>query len=116
LTTPALITASDVYGVSNFCTWSNDVFLANAAIPEAAVGARYENVGLNGPYVSDVVKAAVPLRNWVAHTSGYDIEHLFGRYCDTGGGRLAYYYYTLNHVFGGICQNMIEPGGILDTP
>jgi hypothetical protein len=40
-------------------------------------------VGLNGPYVSDVVKTAVPLRNWVAVTSGYEIEHLYSRYCDT---------------------------------
>jgi hypothetical protein len=94
----------DIYGVSNFCTWSNDVFSTNAAIPEAVVGARYENVGLNGPYVSDVVKTAVPLRNWIAVTSGYEIEHLYGRYCDTSGGRLAYYFYMINKVFGGICQ------------
>jgi hypothetical protein len=61
-------------------------------------------VGLNGPYVSEVVKGTVGLRPWVAVTSGYEIEHLFGRYCDTVGGRLAYYYFMMNHVFASICQ------------
>jgi hypothetical protein len=50
-----------------------------------------------------VIKTAVPLRNWVAVTSGYEIEHLYGRYCDTDGGRLAWYYYMLNKAFAGIC-------------
>jgi hypothetical protein len=105
-----------VYGVSNFCTWSNDVFTRNPALAEAVEGGFYENVGLNGPYVSDVVKTAVPLRNWVAATAGYEIEHLFSRYCDTDNGRLAYYYYMLNKVFGGICQITGAPVTTLDTP
>jgi len=105
LTTSSLTpSGGDIYGVSNFCTWSNDVFTRNPALAEAVEGAFYQNVGLNGPYVSDVVKTAVPLRNWVAVTSGYEVEHLFSRYCDTGGGRLAYYYYMLSKVFGGICM------------
>jgi hypothetical protein len=104
LTTTALTASHDIYGVVNFCTFSNDVFNRNPALSEAQEGAFYENRGLNGPYVSDVVKTAVPLRNWVAVTSGYDIEHLLSRYCDTAGGRLAYYYYMLNKAFGGICQ------------
>jgi hypothetical protein len=116
LTTPALITAADVYGVSNFCTWSNDVFTRNPGLPESVEGAFYENVGLNGPYVSDVVKPAVALRNWVTATAGYEIEHLFSRYCDTDNGRLAYYYYMLNKVFGGVCQITGAPPVTLDTP
>jgi len=63
-----------------------------------------------------VVKTAVPLRNWVAVTSGYEIEHLYGRYCDTDNGRLAYYYYMLNKVFGGICQITGAANLTLDTP
>jgi hypothetical protein len=61
------------------------------------------------------VKPAVPLRNWAAVTSGYDIEHLLSRYCDTSGGRLAYYYYMLNKVFGSICLMGHLPI-TLDTP
>ena len=116
LTTTSLTPANDVYGVSNFCTWSNDVYTRNPALSETAEGAFYENVGLSGPYVSDVVKPATALRNWVAVTSGYEIEHLFSRYCDTDNGRLAYYYYMLNKVFGGICQITGAPAATLDTP
>jgi hypothetical protein len=116
LTTTNLTASADVYGVSNLCTFSNDVYNRNPALAEAQEGAFYENVGLNGPYVADVVKTAVPLRNWVAVTSGYEIEHLYGRYCDTDNGRLAYYYYMLNKVFGGICQITGQPINTLDTP
>jgi len=104
LTTTALTSTADVYGVTNTCTFSNDVYNRNPALAEAVEGAFYENAGLNGPYVSDVVKTAVPLRNWIAVTSGYDIEHLLSRYCDTDNGRLAYYYYMLNKVFATVCS------------
>jgi hypothetical protein len=110
------IRTDDIYGVQNTCTFSNDVYNRNPALPEAVVGTFYENVGLNGPYVADVVKTAVPLRNWVAVTSGYEIEHLFSRYCETDNGRLAYYYYTLNHVFASLCQVSGPPALTLDTP
>jgi hypothetical protein len=116
LTTTALTASADVYGVQNLCTFSNDVYNRNPALSESQEGAFYENVGLNGPYVSDVVKTAVPLRNWVAVTSGYEIEHMYSRYCETDNGRLAYYYYMLNKVFGGICQITGAPGQTLDTP
>jgi hypothetical protein len=116
LTTTALTASNDVYGVSNTCVFSNDVFNRNPALPEAQEGGFYENVGSNGPYVSDVVKTAVPLRNWIAVTSGYEIEHLFSRYCETDGGRLAWYYYMINKVFGGICQVGGEFFPALDAP
>ena len=116
LTTTALTASGDVYGVANTCTWSNDVYQRNPAVPEAVEGAFYQNVGPNGPYVADIVKPATALRNWVAVTSGYELEHLFSRYCDTDNGRLAYYYYMLNKVFGGICQITGAPTATLDTP
>jgi hypothetical protein len=116
LTTTALTAANDIYSASNICTFSNDVWNRNPAISESQEGGFYENSGANGPYVSDVVKTAVPLRNWVAVTSGYEIEHLFSRYCETDGGRLAWYYYMLNKVFGGICSVSGEAHGVLETP
>jgi hypothetical protein len=116
LTTASLTPALDIYGVANTCSWSNDVYTRNPAIPESVEGAYYENVGPSGPYVADVVKPATALRNWIAVTSGYEIEHLYSRYCDTDGGRLAYYYYMLNKVFGGICQLTGTPAVTLDTP
>jgi hypothetical protein len=116
LTTTNLTTNADIYGASNFCTFSNDVYQRNPALGEAVEGGFYENVGLNGPYVSDVVKTAVPLRNWVTATSGIEIEHLFSRYCDTDNGRLAYYYYMLNKVFQSVCQITGAPNLTTDTP
>jgi len=116
LTTTSLTPGADYYGVMNLCTWSNDVFQRNPAISESVEGAYYENAGLNGPYVSDVVKTAVPLRNWVAHTSGYEIEHLFGQACEYIAGRRQYYYYALGKVFGGICQLGGACGLCLDVP
>jgi hypothetical protein len=115
-TTTSLTPALDVYGVANACTYSNDVYVRVPAISESADGAYYENVGLSGPYVADVVKPATATRNWVAVTSGYDIRHLMSRYCDTDNGRLAYYYYVMNKVFGGICQITGSPAQTLDTP
>src|SRR5207248_7767061 len=116
LTTLNLTASADIYGVANTCAFSNDVYQRNPALSEAVEGAFYENAGTSGPYVSDVVKPATAARNWIAVTSGYEIEHLFSRYCDTDNGRLAYYYYMLNKVFGGICQITGAPTGTLDTP
>jgi len=116
LQTAALTTSGSIYGVANTCTFSNDVYTRNPALAETQEGAFYENVGVNGPYVSDVVKPAVPLRNWIAVTSGYDIEHLLSRYCDTAGGRLAWYYAMLNKVFSTVCTVTGDASLTLDTP
>ena len=104
ITTASMTTNADLYGVANSCTWSNDVWQRNPAIGESVDAAFYENVGPNGPYVSDVVKPATVARNWVAWTSGYEIEHLYGRYCDSVLGSQQYYFQTLNKVFGSVCQ------------
>ncbi|HEY6195699.1 MAG TPA: FlgD immunoglobulin-like domain containing protein [Candidatus Eisenbacteria bacterium] len=113
---PAGMTArNDIYGVTNACSISNDVYTRNPALAEAFEGAFYENVGTAGPYVSAVVKPATPERNWIAVTSGYDIENLFSRYCDSEGGRLAYYLYMLTHVFTGACFSF-GGGATLETP
>ena len=116
LTTTNLTPAKDIYGVTNSCAWANNVWSRNPALSESIEGSFYENVGLDGPYVSDVVKPDVALRPWVAVTSGYEIEHLYSRYCETDNGRLAYYYYMLNKAFGGVCQITGAPVATLDSP
>ncbi|HEV2106110.1 MAG TPA: FlgD immunoglobulin-like domain containing protein, partial [Candidatus Eisenbacteria bacterium] len=116
LTTAQVTGRADVYGVQESCSWSNDVYLPDPASPEAVAGSFYENVGPNGPYVAEVLKPPSPNRNWLAFTSGYDIRHLLGRYCDTDMGRLAWYYFMLNQVFGGICALTGTPVVTLDTP
>ena len=116
LTTTALTSAGDIYGVANNCAWSNDVLQRNPAIAEASEGAFYENIGVNGPYVANVVKPTAPLRPWIATTAGYDFAHLSSRYCEVEMSRVLYTYYALFKVFGSICQ---IPGSLfclLDAP
>ncbi|MEQ1831561.1 MAG: FlgD immunoglobulin-like domain containing protein, partial [Candidatus Eisenbacteria bacterium] len=115
LTTTSLTAAGDVFGVMNTCTWSNDVYHRNPAIGESVEGAFYENLGVNGPYVADVVKPATALRPWIAVTSGYEIEHLLSRYCETASGRAAYYYYMWFKAFSSICAVVGSPPQ-LDVP
>jgi hypothetical protein len=115
LTTTNITYDLGIHGVLNSCDIGNDVLNRNPALAEAVEGAYYENVGLEGPYVSDVVKTAVPVRNWIAVTSGYDIEHLLARDCEYGYGRLLYYYHMLNKVFGAVCA-LTGPSCCLDVP
>src|SRR5439155_13230518 len=112
----ALTGRNDIYASINSCFFGNDVFNRNAALPEATEGGFYEPVGLNRPYISDMVHTASATHNWVAVTAGYDIEHLLSRYCDTDNGRIAWYYYTLSHVFAAICTINGSSSVVLDTP
>ena len=112
----ALTGRNDIYASSNFCFFGNDVFNRNAALPEATEGGFYEPVGLNKPYISDMVHTASATHNWVAVTSGYDIEHLLSWYCDTDGGRIAWYYYMLSNVFASVCTLTGQLSGVGDTP
>jgi len=116
LTTNAITTNGDIYGVSNTCLWSNDLLQRNAGIAEATEGAFYENVGVNGPYAAAIVKPTSGLRPWVALSEGWEIEHAFSRYCDNTNGRLAYYYTMLGNVFGSLCVVRGAPSVTLDTP
>ncbi|MEQ1831562.1 MAG: FlgD immunoglobulin-like domain containing protein [Candidatus Eisenbacteria bacterium] len=116
LTTTALTSAGDVYGVANNCAWSNDVLQRNPAVAEASEGAFYQNVFVNGPYVANVVKPSTPLRPWIASTAGYDFAHLSSRYCEVEMVRVLYSYYVLNRVFGSICQISGPPFCLLDAP
>jgi hypothetical protein len=119
LTTSAFTASADIYRVQNQCTFSNDVYNRNPALAEAQEGAFYENIGLNGPYVSDVLKTAVPLRNWIAVTSGYDIENLFGPDCESSQWRQRWYYQVLNKMYGSICVitgSGVSFTGCLDVP
>ncbi len=117
LTTASLTPLGDIYGVVNApCVWTNEVLEPNPAIPEATAAAYYENAGSEGPYVSDVLKSATALRNWVALTSGYEIEHLRSRYCDNTLGSIHYYYNAMNHVFGSLCQLTGACEVCLDVP
>jgi len=117
ITTGVITTNGDVYGVGNSCAFSNDLLQRNPVITEAVEATYYENVGANGPYVAAIHKPAVPARDWVAYTEGWDIEHLWSRYCETANGRMAYYYNTYNALFSAQCQVFTGgPALPLDVP
>ncbi len=117
ISTNVITTNGDVYGVGNSCTFSNDLFNRNPAVAESQEAMYYENVGVNGPYVAAVHKPTDPTRPWVAYTEGWDIEHMWSRYCETAGGRLAYYWNMYNKLFAAQCQvTTTSPPATLDVP
>jgi len=117
LTTAHITPNGDLYGVANGCLYANDVLLNNPTVPEAVPAAYYGNVGVNGPYVAAVYKPATPERNWVAYTEGWDMAALWSRYCETSGGRLAYYWSMYNSIFATQCQvTTTSPSQTLDVP
>lgn len=117
ITTNFITTNGDVYGVGNSCAYSNDLLQRNPSVPEAVEATYYENVGVNGPYVASVYKPANGTRNWVAATEGWEIEHMWSRYCESAGGRLAYYYNMYNSLFASVCQAVSNsPTATLDVP
>ncbi len=115
---------SGVYGVTNGCTFSNDLGDIIPAFPRGGmvIGGYYEDVVPTFPhnsFHSEIIHQAnaAPGGNFVSAWSGYDIEHLFSRYCDTGSGRLAYYYHMLPQVFAAqTCAFSGAPSFTLDTP
>ncbi len=116
LTTNLINTNGDVYGIGNACLWSNDLLQRNPAITEATEVAFYEPVGVNAPYAAAVLKPSSGLRPWVAISEAWEIEHIFGRYCESSNGRVAYYYNMLNNVFGSLCTLTGTPTATLDVP
>lgn len=121
LTTAQMTGTADIYGNINTCFYSADVLVRNGAVSEAADVMEYENTGANAPVIPPPVAAvkhtASVANNWVGLMSALDILNLTSRYCDSGYGRLVYYYNMLNTVFGSICQlGTGTPALTLDTP
>jgi hypothetical protein len=87
LSTVQLTCKADIFGVGQRLPVVERRVPGQSGLPEAVAAASYQNVGLNGPLRLGGGQAGRAIRNWVATTSGYDIEHLFSRYCDTSGGQ-----------------------------
>jgi len=110
VTTNVITPSGGLGGVGNSCAYSNDLLQRNPAIAEAAEAAYYENVGSNGPYVASVHKPAVPARNWVAYTEGWNLEHLWGQSCTPNwscwpaGGSMITLWQVYNALFAFQCQ------------
>jgi len=94
-----------IFGVQNFCTFSLDnlAVLNGTTTPNAVVGATYENVGVNGPYIASVVNPGDPAHPWKTETEGWDIYDLRSRLGMDTIGRTGYMFNVLTNVFGSLC-------------
>jgi hypothetical protein len=118
LTSTAVISATDIYGVGVSCGYTNDVLQYNPALTGAQNVSFYENTGA-GPYVASVYHQRQPLNdplNYVSLVDGFDIRNQWGRYCATSYGRLAYTYNALTKVFSQVCGPWASPGAFGNVP
>ena len=110
-----LLPASTIYSVTNDCGASNNVL--TAAPSEASVGATYQSVGVNGPYVAAVEHVQTPAHNWRSAVLGWDLQDTFSRNGATSNGRLDFTYQLLTNLFGPIaCGPLVPPGGGVAGP
>lgn len=118
LTSTAVISSSDIYGVGLSCFYTDDVIAYNPAKLGAQNVSFYENTGA-GPYAASVYHARTPSNdpeNFVSLVDGFDYANLWGRYCATSYGRLAYTYNVMTKVFSTVCGAWTSPSGVLDVP
>jgi len=115
LTSTAINPDGYIHGVGNSCAYSNDVLQRNPAVTEAQEATHYENVGANGPYVASVFKPATPARNWDAYTEGWNLEHLWARFCAESwtcfpwSGDFVHYWTVQQGLFSGQCMMIWHP-------
>jgi hypothetical protein len=105
----------DIYGMDNSCTTTKDVFNVETG---GAPATLYQPVGnpINFPYVGSVYHAPVGPNYWASLVDGWQVSDVYGRYCETSQGRLAYFYWTFNTAFSTVC-NINGPGPITnDVP
>ncbi|MGH3054933.1 MAG: FlgD immunoglobulin-like domain containing protein, partial [Gaiellaceae bacterium] len=75
----------------------------------AVVGATYENVGWNGPYIASVVNPGDSAHPWKTETEGWDIWDARSRNGLNLCGRTIYMYQVFANVFGSMCTVMGTP-------
>jgi len=107
---------ADVFGTQNTCTFSNDTYNVNAAVPGATVGTYYQNVGSNGPYVASVYAPSTVSHPYITLVDGWEIRHLRSRFDEDDMGRLVYFMDMLVNVFGTICPFTPVPTVGVDAP
>lgn len=104
VTTSAITTNGDLYGMRTTCTFTNDVLLLDG--PDATAATYYDPVGANpllAPYISGVFKDAIAPNYWQSLVDGWNVFNLRSRFCGQTYGRLAYYYNAFNTIFSKIC-------------
>jgi len=118
LTSTSVISATDIYGVGLSCFYTDDVIAYNPALAGSQNVSFYENTGA-GPYAASVYHQRQPANdplNYVSLVDGFDIYNLWGRYCATSYGRLAYTYNAMTKVFSQVCGPWASPGAYGNVP
>jgi hypothetical protein len=106
-----------IYAVQNFCTFTLDnlAVINGTTTPNAVVGATYENLGGNGPYIASVVNPGDAAHPWKTETEGWDIYNMRTRFGVNMLGRAMYMYQVFTNVFGSLCTTA-GPCPIIDVP
>ena len=107
-----------IYAVQNFCTFTLDnlAVINGTTTPNAVVGATYENVGGNGPYIASVVNPGDSAHPWKTEAEGWDIYNMRTRFGLNTNGRAQYMYQVFTNVFGSLCTVSGTPLIALDVP
>ena len=100
-----------IYSARNACTITNDVLTVNQDVPGATPGSYYQDLGVNGPYISGVYAPSTVAHPFVTLTDGWDMQNLFGRHGVSTVGRAEYFCWVLTNAFGSVCPLVSYPFG-----
>ena len=115
LTSTAVISATDIYGVGMSCFYTDDVIQYNPSLPGAQNVSWYAPTGSGSgtvQYAASVWHRRQPLNdplNYVSLVDGFDLADLWSRYCTTTYGQQAYTYNVMTKVFGQVCGVWASP-------
>jgi hypothetical protein len=81
----------DLACLRNDCLNSEDVLDKSTDLPETVVGAVYNPIGAQWPYIAGTIKPATTERPWQAIVDGWDLADMYGWPGTSPGGRWRYF-------------------------
>jgi hypothetical protein len=104
----------EIFAAWNSCQWALDVLDVFAGV--GTVAGYYQNIGVNGPYVSSVLAPKVtPQHPYITLVEGFPQTYLSSRYGTSTVGRHNYLAKVLVNVFGSVCSLNPSPSSV-DVP
>jgi hypothetical protein len=105
--------SGQIFAVGNSCQWALDVLNVFSGV--GTVASYYQNIGLNGPYISGVLAPVnAPSHPYITLVDGFPQTYTYTRYGQSTIGRLAYFTDVLVNVFGSVCP--FTPAPTVDVP
>ncbi len=102
------------YAIDFVSSGNLSVLQTSIPVPEAVSVGFYQDLGVNGPYVSSVYKPSNATRPWVALTNGWDFGQTRSAACTGPNGRAAFLDHAFDNLFGVVCN--VAPGSVTDAP